>query len=305
MALWQIQETLRRALVADARVAASVPGDCLSYLGQAAAMWVLARMGILTLPMALLVIGGTSALAAAVQVIQVGLEAIGWRDLRAIAEDFWRLGRWMVLSNCTALVTSLGMLWTLRFSGGLEAVAMFTAITMLLKLANPVFSGISAMLIPAVARAHASAGMHEVRREALRWFALGAAMLLPYYLGLCLLPGLALRVCFGSHSPYLMIGTLMQLYVIGRAVEYVGMTAGGVLAGIGQTRRDFAAQVVHTAVVLVACIPMTWAWGVRGIVLGSILASSTHTLVAVLLLRGAMRQAEKVKDVMPARRLAA
>ncbi|HEX4123139.1 MAG TPA: hypothetical protein VHY37_00310, partial [Tepidisphaeraceae bacterium] len=207
MALWQVQETLRRALVADARIAASVPGDCLSYLGQAAAMWVLARMGLLTLPMALLAIGGTSALAAAVQVIQVGLERIGWADLLATARDFWRLGRWMLLSNCTALVTSLGLLWTLRFSGGLDAVAMFTALAMLLKLGNPVFSGISALLVPAVAKAH-RVGMHEARREALRWTGLGAMVLLPYYLGLCVLPGLALRLCYGAHSPYLAAGML-------------------------------------------------------------------------------------------------
>ena len=35
MALWQIQETLRRTLVAGSRVAASVLGDAISYLGQA------------------------------------------------------------------------------------------------------------------------------------------------------------------------------------------------------------------------------------------------------------------------------
>jgi O-antigen/teichoic acid export membrane protein len=305
MGLWQIQETLRRSLVADSRIAASIFGDSIGYLGQAAVLWALARVGMLTLPMALLVIGGSSALAAAVQAGQIGLETIAWADLIALAKDFWRLGRWMLLSNCTAIVTSLGLLWTLRFSGGLEAVAMFTAVTMLLKLANPVFSGISALLIPAVAKAHATVGMHQARREALRWTGLGAAVLLPYYAGLCLFPGLALRMCYGSHSPYLAAGMLLELYVISRVVDYAVMAVGGVLAGLGQTRRDFTAQMVHTLVVLIACIPMTYAWGVRGIILGSIVASGSYVIVASLLLRGAMREAEAVSELPPARKIAA
>jgi Na+-driven multidrug efflux pump len=193
----------------------------------------------------------------------------------------------------------------LRFSGGLEAVATFAAVTMLLKLANPVFSGISALLIPAVAKAHAAGGIPEARREALRWTGLGAVVLLPYYFALCLLPGLALRVCYGPGSPYLAAGMLLQLYVISRAVDYAAMAVGGVLAGLGQTRRDFAAQIVHTAVVLLACIPMTYAWGVRGIILGSIVASGSYVVVAMILLRGAMREPTAETERPPARRMAA
>jgi O-antigen/teichoic acid export membrane protein len=305
MALWQIQETLRRTLVADSRVAASVVGDAVSYLGQAVVLWGMARLGILTLPFALLVIGASSALGAAVQVMQIGLETVTWSDVRALAGDFWRLGRWMLLSNCTALVTSLGLLWTLRFSGGLEAVATFTAVTMLLKLANPVFSGVGALLIPAVAKANAAGGIREAKREALRWTGLGAVVLLPYYAALCILPGIALRVCYGPGSPYLAAGMLLQLYVISRAFDYGAMAVGGVLAGLGQTRRDFAAQIVHTAVVLIACIPMTYAWGVRGIIVGSIIASGSYVVTAMLLLRGAMRETATVNELPPARRMAA
>ena len=79
----------------------------------------------------------------------------------------------------------------------------------------------------------------------------------------------------------------------------------GVLAGLGQTRRDFAAQVVHTAVVLVACIPMTWAWGVRGIILGSIVASGSYVITAALLLRGAMRETGTILTLPTPHRLVA
>ena len=71
MTTFQIQETLRRALITQIRYAATIGGDAISYLGQAIIVCVLAGAGNLTLISAFQAFAATSAIAAGLQIIQV------------------------------------------------------------------------------------------------------------------------------------------------------------------------------------------------------------------------------------------
>jgi O-antigen/teichoic acid export membrane protein len=72
---WQIQETLRRALLARLQHLRALPGDAISYLGQAAAVWIVARHGEISVSHAFAIVAITSALAALVQAIQLRILA--------------------------------------------------------------------------------------------------------------------------------------------------------------------------------------------------------------------------------------
>src|SRR5262249_18866689 len=92
----QLQEVVRRALMAHFRYFEAAWGDALRYLGTAACVCVMWRMHALSLPRIFVVIGAFSALAVVTQALQVGPRAIGTKDLRELLKDFWHSGRWML-----------------------------------------------------------------------------------------------------------------------------------------------------------------------------------------------------------------
>src|SRR5688572_4382592 len=67
---WQLQETLRRAMMARLRHRDALPGDFLSYWGQVAGVFVLARTGRLAPETAFIAVAASSALATLVQAVQ-------------------------------------------------------------------------------------------------------------------------------------------------------------------------------------------------------------------------------------------
>jgi hypothetical protein len=85
---WQVQEVARKSLIAHFRYADAAWGDALRYLGTAACVWLAWRQGALTLPRVFWIIGALAALATLVQAAQVGLRAVGWRDLVRLAREF-------------------------------------------------------------------------------------------------------------------------------------------------------------------------------------------------------------------------
>jgi O-antigen/teichoic acid export membrane protein len=278
MFLWQLQETLRRALMADLRFREPIWGDVVRYLGHAGAIFVLARMDALDLNRALIFMGITSAIAIGIQAFQVGLAPIRMSELKLVTADFWRLGRWMLLCNAGNLISGLGYWWVLKWRWGLDACAVFAAIAALFKLANPLMSSITGLIVPAVARAVAQADAKAATRMAVRYIALGAAMLMPYFFVLAVFPAQLLRVFYGANSPYVQEAMLLRLFVGNYTACYLLATIGGWLSALGRTRYNFYTQVVNIIVTLLVGLPLTARWGVAGLIIGGLIAASTSAV---------------------------
>ena len=269
MLLWQVQETLRRTLLAEFRSAACLPGDAISYFGQLLILWILWKSGRLTLAYTLTAVGATSAAAAVFQAIQIGLKPVTWSKLKKDAVDYWTLGRWTMLSHSLSLITSVGYMWTLRIFHGLVATAAFGVIAVPLKLANPILLGTSNLLIPAVSRSFHTGGLKAARHTAIRYASFGAATLLPYFFFLVVMPSLPLAVIFGWHSPYLTYAPLLRLFAIGMIIYYFEFCLSGWLAGLGESRQNFLAQLINAGVTLIIVLPAaqssgftasSWGW---------------------------------------------
>src|SRR4051812_3123383 len=149
--LGQVHETLRRAMMAHGGFRQTLPGDVVSYLGQAACIAILAFAGKLTVHSAFAAMGLTSAAAVIVQSIQTRPSFDAWRDLRGTARDFWRLGRWVMLQNFTGVGTTLACSWTLVWFHGPDAVGKYQALANLMKLSNPLTICMAGLIIPAAA----------------------------------------------------------------------------------------------------------------------------------------------------------
>ena len=281
LVLWQLQETLRRALISELRFSETLWGDAISYLGQAVCVGLLAYLGQLTLARTLMLMALTSGLAIGVQSLQIGLQKIRPWEFKLVVRDFWRLGRWMALTNAGGAITSLGYWYTLRGFKGEEACAVFGAIAQLFKLANPVISSMSGLIVPAVARASAADGLKSAKRIALRYIAFGAALLSGYFLILIAIPVHLLSWLYKPTSPYVSQAPLLRLFVANYCVVYISAVVGSWLAGLGRSRYNFNAQVVNIVLTVLVGMPLTAKYGVSGLVWGGLLSSFASICVCL------------------------
>lgn len=289
MVLWQMQETMRCALMAEFRFGACIPGDALSYLGQVGLLSLLATFGALTLPRAFFVIGSTSALAVVLQAMQVGIVRVSFAEFVEIARDFWKLGSWTLLANIAMVLTTMGYTWMLKLLRGLDATADFAAILVPFRLANPLLLGIGNLLVPAVARAARKDGVRASARAAGRYSLLGGAVIFTYYGVLCAFPSLALRLVFGSGSPYLNEGTWLRLYALNMCVMYVELVLQGWLSGLGESRANFMTQIVQAAATLSVTLPATALYGIPGLIGGAFVGTTLCVIAQSFMLGKALR----------------
>jgi O-antigen/teichoic acid export membrane protein len=123
MLLWQVQETLRRALMAHLRYQDAIWGDGVSYLGQALVIVFLAHSGRLSPATIFATIAGTSAIGALLQWAQLRLfGAFSLSGLVLRARDCWELGRWTAAGNLAGIANIQAVPWALAaFHGAAEA----------------------------------------------------------------------------------------------------------------------------------------------------------------------------------------
>jgi glycosyltransferase involved in cell wall biosynthesis len=289
--LWQGQETLRRALLAKLRHRDALPGDALSYLGQAAIIWVMTHHATglsMTPEAAFALVGLTSLAAAALQAFQLGVTPGGWASVRGSIGDSWRIGRWVLFSTLVGAVSIYASPWTLQGTAGASEVARFSALATMLNLTNPVMITISGLIVPAVAAARCD-GPAAVRGIALRYALLGAILLLPYFTVLMLMPRLAMVAFYGADSPYLGLTGYLRVFVAGYAMMYGVMICTGVLNGLEQAHGTFVAAVVASAANAVSTVPLAIRFGLIGATLGGVPPVILQLLVAAWMVRRAAR----------------
>jgi O-antigen/teichoic acid export membrane protein len=269
LVLWQLQETLRRALMARMRHRDALWGDALSYLGQVALVWLLARSGYLSLTAALAVIAATSVVAGLLQAWQVGLAEIGLARAWARAKDFLRAGRWILLGVFCSSFTSYFLAWTLGVLRGTEAVASLQAVTNLVGATHPILLSVGGIIIPAVAFANARAGVGAARRAALRHALLGAGLLFPYLAALIAFPQWVLRLVYGEASPYVSLETEARMLALTYCLTYATIIVEYFLSGLEETHLVFRGQLAGACLIVLVCTPLTaWGglrWGLAGV----------------------------------------
>jgi O-antigen/teichoic acid export membrane protein len=266
--MWQIQETLRRTMMAAGRFDRALPGDLISYLGQAVVLALLLGAGHLGVTAALAAMGVTSLLAAIVQAAQVGIVLppfFRWADYLL---NFCKTGRWVLLGNFTAIVTTLGCSWTLTTLHGVEGVGRFQSLANLLKLGNPVTLCLAALIVPAAARANRHGGFEAARRIAWRYALGAAAVLLPYYLLLTAAPRLALKAAYGPHHPVALMTAGLRIFVASYTLIFISQVIGSLLNGVEQSRRTLVPQLAQAVATLVVAMPATARYGLEGFLWG-------------------------------------
>ena len=300
MLLWQVQETLRRALMAQLRHRDAVLGDAVRYLGQVLVLWLLTwRQSPLTLELAFGAIAVMSLLAAIVQAIQLRPSLSIRYCNTPLLRDAWLLGRWVLLTNAVTIVTVQAMPWMLGAFHGNAEVARFGAMALVMGITNPVVLGIGALVIPFVARAASRDGARAAKGVAAHCGLLGGGLLLPFYAAVWIAPDLVIGLFTRGNPDYAGLSTQLRLFALAYALAFPAQVIGALLNGLGLSRLSFAAQSVYSAATLLVSLPLAAAYGLAGAVWGGLAPAAAFAGVSFAMARRVGREESQNSDVDP------
>jgi O-antigen/teichoic acid export membrane protein len=282
MIAWQLQATSRSAFCAHVRQRQALPGDALSYLGQAAMLFFLARRGALTVGMAFGVIAITSGAAFALQAIQLRLSAqnrIAWRPFKEAA---WKLGSWGLPAQIVSLFALQPFPWVLFFNYGPAAAGVFQALCSAMGFCNPVMVGTGNLVVATVARSEDKGRFRNAVAHALH----GWAIIAPGLLLVLLFPAGTLHLLFGSHPEYLTETSALRLVALAFGFDAIAILAGAAIGAMEEMRSVFVIQAAAMAAAVVLGFPLAILYGVRGAAAGYLGVQVLRALYGAWILSG-------------------
>ena len=284
---WQIQETLRRSLLARFRYIDAIWGDSFSYLGQAGLIGVMLWSRILTPARVFVAMGATSLLAAMIQLAQVGLVRCSLHQTKEIARDFWQLSKWLLLAGLTSIFAAPLFPWILNWAHGREAAAEFQALNTVLGAANPLMLSIPAIVMPAIAnliQGHPSGFEGVLRRRAMRYVVMFELVLLPWLVFVSFWPGTALRWFYGSGSPYCASLWPLRIGVVVYALTVPFTVFGAALVATGRSKAAALYSACGSGFELVIAPALIFGAGVAGAMVADSFSRGLKTIVAYIML---------------------
>jgi O-antigen/teichoic acid export membrane protein len=266
LAGWQIQETVRRGLMSELRHNHALWGDAVSYLGQAAVLWALAHSGRLTLASSFLALAATSAVAALIQSVQLGLTAIPFSRILNLAREYWPTGRWALFNSLSETGFRQAFPWALALFFGPQQAASFQAVINVLGVSHPVLYGATNLIVPAAAAKQHQSGSRAALRTCVEFGAMVMALAAPYFAALLFWPSALLSLLYGKASAYSGLLGEVRLAVVGYIFGIVGAMLTGYLLGVGRSKRAFAANVAALATAAIPSLILIPRFGVIGAV---------------------------------------
>lgn len=276
---WQMQEVMRRGLLAQFRHSAAVPGDAVGYLGQVAAVAALGLSGHLTLASALQAMAASYALGAVVQSAQLRLTLRHVADLRRTLAAFWSIGSWSLANNIVSLLRIQIFPWALAAAGGAAAAASFQAAINIVNLANPIILGLCNVIPQTAARAQQLGGNAEAWRAARVYMLIGVPPTFGYYALVLVAPSLLLGIFYGAASPYVSLTLAVQVLVVAWAIGYATDMTCSYLHGVNGARLALVINSLGALSAVVLALPLTQRYGLTGGCL-SLLAANLVRLAA-------------------------
>ena len=284
--IWQLQETTRRALMARLAFRTALGTDMISYLGQAALVWLLAHYGHLSVEAAFGVIGLTCGLAA---VAQLWFFRGTWRgklNLRGHAHTFWSTGRWVLGSNLLANFNIQAAPWALFVLRGPVDAAAFQAISNLIGVSHPIMLSLGNFLVPAAARARARQGLTAARRVSLSLATQAGLLLLPLILLLLILPRPLLGLFYGAASTYVVLDWPLRLLALTYVLTYWAMAIRFFLIAVeSKNRAQFLFELCWSVLFVALLIPLTLHWGLAGAIVATGLSQGAKLASNLVLMR--------------------
>lgn len=236
LVLWQLQDALRRALLAQFSHQTAAIADGVTYIGAAAGIAILADFHSLSVSNALFAMAGTCALAIAVQVFQRPPTFPRGGNARDLLHGFWTHGKWAFVNGVILIVTVQAFPWALTMLDGPAAAAAFQAVLNVANLANPIVLGLSNIIMPTVTQAYAAGSMRSAWRAAQTYIIIGATLLSFCVIPVMLMPHTVLALFYGANSPYAHLERAVGAMVLAVAINSIAEMINTFIHGVGSAK---------------------------------------------------------------------
>jgi len=277
---WQLQETVRRILMARLRFKEVFAGDVVSYIGQSVIIGALSFKASLTIPIILQIIALTSAVAFLLQAHQLGVGETTILEVTSTIRRYWVIGKWALLTNTVVGLTALqAFVWMTAYLRGSAEAGALQASANLLSLTHPISLALGNLIVPVAARAASQSGLSLVWPSTKRYIYLFAFAILPYLLVVATWPNFVSRVFYGPSSPYGHLDLTVRIITLAYSLNFIGQAFGWLLRSVHNSRADFLAN----AYVMIPCLALAvWTtrhWGIPGAALAMAAMSASRVLL--------------------------
>lgn len=203
--------------------------------------------------------------------------------LRGTFAEHWRFGRWIVAAALVNLGTGqLQVILTATVAGLEAAAALRTMLTPVLPLTQA-FTAVGLLLVPLMARDHASGDWQALRRKTKLLASTLTAIALIYEAGLIAFAEPLVLLLYGEH--YLQAAWLLP--IVGLIGVFTAAATGPSfsLRAMQKPEHFFLAATLTSPIGLVTAISFTWLWGLGGAAASLVSYYAAGLVVALLLYR--------------------
>jgi O-antigen/teichoic acid export membrane protein len=258
---WQIQESMRRGLLAEFRHGAAVVGDTTAYQGHMVGVAILSLTGHLTLANVLMVMATTYSIAAVIQAFQNGFAIRHITKFRKTANEFWSVGSWSLTNHVVSWLRVQSIPWMLAATNGPGASAMFQAALNVVSLTNPILLGLCNVIPQTAARAQHTGGNAEAWRAARVYMIMGVPPIVGYYGLVFLVPGVFLQIFYGADSVYSGLALDLQLLAITWVLGYLTDMICAYLHGVNSARFALVVNASGAVASMIMVLPLIKTYG--------------------------------------------
>jgi len=278
MLVW---EFARRFVLAQLKMRAAVAIDASLAAMQIGGLLTLGYWHVVTVPIALSVIGLASLVVGVSALLLLRKEFL--IRSRRIGPDIWQnwvFGKWMFTAQLVGLLQAYTVPILLAWSVGPTATGIVMACQTIVLLSNPFLLGIANWFGPATARGYAEGGVAAVTAMTVRVSAILAIVMTLFWILLAIWGEFLLVLAFGpEYSGYGIIVGITGLSALGFGIS-IGATCG--LAAINRPQLVLWGTIAGAVVSLVSFFPLTTLWGLSGAAWSLGIGSSTTALVQSL-----------------------
>jgi len=270
MLAWQMQETIRRGLLAQARFSRTIAQDGVRYLGPLIVIFLLNRP--LAIKDVFLLILGASWAAVLPQ-----LRLLGWPHFTNV-RDFcrqqwidWTMASPVVGASLLAAFSTQWYLWILAWHHDTTGTAALAALANVAALISPIMLGIENILVPEVARLRGQLPFGDMLRHLRGRSLLCGVLILPICTAVLLFPTECLRLLYGHGTIYADYPQDLRLLVLAYVSYLANAILGATLRGYRAGRAAFLMQAYPAAFGLIIGGWITITWGLNGACVAALL----------------------------------
>lgn len=284
--LWQVQQAVRRCMLAALDHKKAILGDGISYLGQVAIVLAVAWFGHLTLESALYSMALASAIGGALQIAQARLDFSSLHWPHHWLKENAVLGGWSLVAGVLFTLRHYALIALITISTGTAAVASLQAALNVFLVLNPIQFGMNNIIPQVTAKAYRDGSSRKAWVAARRYMLIALPPSLLYLFGATLLSDFLLRLFYGAGSPYLVVGEVFPILAVAFAAMMCGELVFSYIIGLGQTRLAAIINLVGLVAVILVAYPLIAMFGtLKGACLTLMIGDTVRLLYALTVLR--------------------